>query len=125
MEQAMDTPDVVRARRFELVDAKGDVRAVLGVVADESEASLASLTLIDSAGYPRVVLATVDETASLSFWDRGNTAASLGVGEEGYASLAIYTEGGVEFTRLDNRDYPFLNLPLLPPLPTRRHRRRP
>ncbi|HZQ29115.1 MAG TPA: hypothetical protein VFA94_15565 [Acidimicrobiales bacterium] len=121
MEQAME---VVRARRFELVDARGDVRAVLGVADGESEASLASLTLIDSAGYPRVVLATVDETASLSFWDSGNTAASLGVGEEGYASLVLYRDNGEPMARIDNQDYPMVDLPW-PPGRVRRHRRRP
>jgi hypothetical protein len=45
--------DNVRARRFELVDAKGEVRAVLGTQADNGAPGF---LVSDSAGRPRVAL---------------------------------------------------------------------
>lgn len=51
--------DVVRARRFVLVDAAGEVRASLAVRPDGAP----GLILLDAAGKPRVVLAVRSDGA--------------------------------------------------------------
>jgi hypothetical protein len=60
--EASESPvvDSVRARRFELVDAKGEVRAVLGTQADSGAPGF---LVSDSAGRPRVALHVSAEDA--------------------------------------------------------------
>lgn len=72
--------DVVRARRFELVDDSGQVRAVLGNLAHNSHAAYwPSLTLRNAHGRDRVWLAVHEFGPQLAFDLGGNTVAVLEV----------------------------------------------
>lgn len=72
--------DVVRARRFELVDDSGQVRAVLGNLARDAHAAYwPSLTLRTAYGRDRVWLAVHDYGPQLAFDFGGNTVAILEV----------------------------------------------
>ncbi len=71
--------DVVRARRFELVDEAGQVRAVLGNLAHDPHTYWPSLTLRNAQGRDRVWLAVHDFGPQLAFDLGGNTVAVLEV----------------------------------------------
>ena len=72
--------EVVRARRFELVDDAGQVRAILGNLACDSHAAYwPSLTLRNAQGRDRVWLAVHEAGPQLSFDLGGNTVAILEV----------------------------------------------
>ena len=124
-QQEAPVAKVVRAERFEVVDAKGNVPAVL--TSDETGATW--LALRDEAGKPRAslnvhrdgnpVLSLSDEAGKtrvllgvlsggdpdLSLWDQGGTArACLGVAEEdGGAFLSLNDKSGAGRARLGAR----------------------
>lgn len=79
-----DAPvDVVRAGRFELVDDGGEVRAVLGNLALESDDDyFPGLTLRSAYGQDRVTLLVHPGGPDLEFWAAGNAVAVLGVVDE-------------------------------------------
>lgn len=73
-------PDVVRARRFEVLDDCGEVRAVLGDLAWETDADYwPGLVLRDPYGRDRVWLMVHDMGPELEFNMDGNTALILGI----------------------------------------------
>jgi len=90
--QAPAVPDVVRARRFEVVDAAGKPRAVLRVYSDGSP----GLAFSDAAGKARAVLGVFsDGSPGLSFSDAaGKARAVLGVLHDGGPSLAFRDAAG-------------------------------
>ena len=90
--------EFVRARRFELVDDAGQVRAVLGNLAHDSHAAYwPSLTLRNAHGRDRVWLAVHDFGPQLAFDLGGNTVAILQVDDPQAGS----SEPGVHLTVCD------------------------
>ena len=79
--------DVVRAQRFEVVDAAGKTRAVLGVLADGSP----GLWMYDAAEKTRAVLAVkTDGLTVLALLDAaGKERAVLGVHPDGSPALSL------------------------------------
>ena len=76
--------DIVRARRFELVDDRGRVRAVLGnLVRYADDAFWPGLTLRNAHGRDRVWLMVHDLGPELCFDLGGNTVAEVGVLDPG------------------------------------------
>lgn len=76
--------DVVRARRFELVDEAGSVRAVFGNLARDSDADYwPGLTLRNASGRDRVWLMVHDLGPELVFDLGGNVVAVLEVLDPG------------------------------------------
>ena len=84
--------EVIRARRFEVVDGGGKVRAILGAQ-DESS----GLMLLDDNGQSVAELAVSDELGSttLSMYDlRGSLRASIDLDHSGSPNLALYDLAG-------------------------------
>ena len=84
-------PDVVRARRFEAVDAAGRVRAVLDAIID-----IPKLVLFDAAGKERAGLAlSLDGRPELVLQDAaGRVRASLHLGTDGMPWLVLRDPAG-------------------------------
>jgi hypothetical protein len=80
--------DVLRARRIEIVDGAGVVRATLGVVADQG-IDVVVVGLCSPEGREHLTLACDEDNASLSLWERGNGAAALTSNRGGYAGLVL------------------------------------
>ena len=83
--------DVVRARRFELVDAAGEVRAVLAVDGDGT-----GLVLLDAAGRPGVGLTVLPEgRPGLTLLDAAGVGrAGLVVNADGSSVLSLHDAVG-------------------------------
>jgi hypothetical protein len=81
--------DSVRARRFELVDARGEVRAVLGTQADSGAPGF---LVSDSAGRPRVALHVSPEDApAFDLLDAtGAPRVHVALGEDGSPVLTLF-----------------------------------
>jgi hypothetical protein len=72
-------PEALSARRFELVDASGRVRAVLGNLSDSLSVWAPGIALLDEEGHERLSLMLGSTGPLLSFADAGVTALELGV----------------------------------------------
>jgi hypothetical protein len=72
------------AQRFLLKDAKGNVRAVMGLQHDGSP----QISLLDAAGKDLIVMrTTLDENAVMTFYDRGRERIALSSNSDGSAVL--------------------------------------
>lgn len=97
--------DVVRARRFELVDDAGQVRAVLGNLARDGDADYwPGLVLRSTAGRDRVWLMVQHLGPELAFDAGGNSVAILEVHDPGNEGSAP----GVGLTLCDADGAPVL-----------------
>lgn len=97
--------DVVRARRFELVDEGGKVRAVLGNLARDTDADhWPGLVLRNSSGRDRAWLMVHNLGVELAFDLGGNTVAVLEVHDPGAETL----NPGVSLTVCDADGAPVL-----------------
>lgn len=81
--------DTVRARRFELVDASGGVRAVLGTQADSGAPGF---LVSDSAGRPRLALhVSPDDAPALDLLDAsGSPRVHVALGSDGAPVLTLF-----------------------------------
>lgn len=80
MEQDIrEVADILRAHRFELVDDKGQVRAVLGPEPDTETG--VSLALLSPEGEHRVTLGLSDDAAWALFELGGNCLITMGIHE--------------------------------------------
>ena len=84
--------EVVRARRFEMVDAAGKARAVLSVLPD----GRTGLLLVDAGGKGRVILRLhSDGTPVLALYDAaGKERASLSLLPDGSPALGFHDAAG-------------------------------
>lgn len=83
--------EVVRAHRFEVVDARGRVRATLGMHPDGSP----SLWLFDEEGESRVEIDLLGGCPNLTLRDEsGEGRAALSLGAGGSPDLALYDDKG-------------------------------
>lgn len=78
-----DEPDAsstrsIRAHRFELIDGRGRVRAVLGDVGGP-DSYVPGLALLDGLGHQRACLALFPHGPSLAFVVGGNDVLNIGV----------------------------------------------
>lgn len=83
-------PEVIRAQRFELVDAEGKVRGALGIGRGQPV-----LAFADEAGKTRVLLGLSDDgTPGLGLADaEGEVRAVVRVGEDGRPRVDLRNEG--------------------------------
>jgi hypothetical protein len=84
--------EVIRAKRFEMVDDEGQARVVLGTQDETS-----GLMLLDSNGQSVAELAVSDDTGSamLSLYDeRGSLRASLDLDADGSPTVGLYDISG-------------------------------
>ncbi len=96
-----NTQDVVRAKRFEVVDDNGKTRGVFEVVPDGK----ARLMLFDEDGNTRGTFAVARNGVVVGLFDgNGKTRASLGVTPDGASSLSLS----------DKHQKPRMSLSLLP-----------
>ena len=124
--------EVVRAKRFEVVDGKGRVRIELSMGADgrlpglrirDAEDKpraalglaldgLSSLILCDKAGKPRAALSVPPDGSPLLVLadEKGKTRAALSLNSEGCSGLSLWGTSGV--TLRDAEDKPRVGLPL-------------
>lgn len=72
-------PEVLSAGRFELVDASGRVRAVVGNLAGVGTEWSPGVALYDAEGHERVSLLLTDAGPVLSFAEGGNVVFEQGV----------------------------------------------
>ncbi|MBM3500865.1 MAG: hypothetical protein FJX74_19575 [Armatimonadetes bacterium] len=81
-------PEVLRARRIEVVDAAGRARIVL----DTAPSGSPVLILLDAAGRGRIALdVSPGGTQMLIFWDAaGRARIGLRVGPDGTPTLGLY-----------------------------------
>lgn len=86
--------DKVRARRFEVLDDAGNVRAALGVLGVKSPGS--GLLLLDKQGKPRVTLkAQDDDNSTLSFLDtKGKPRIILKTSTDGSVLITLADKTG-------------------------------
>jgi hypothetical protein len=82
------TTEVVRAQRFEMVDEKGRVRAVLGLLGS-GEDDVYGLRVQDEHGRARVWVAHDGPCAEVGLDHDGNTVAALTVAYDGSAAVFI------------------------------------
>jgi hypothetical protein len=81
-----DAPDVVQAKRFEVVNDHGKTRGVLEVTPD----SMARLELFGANGATRAIVAAPPQGAVVALFDENRaTRASVGVMPDGSTSLAL------------------------------------
>jgi len=94
---AHETADVVRARRFELVDSSGQIRAELAAPGIGGQQGPA-LTLFHSRGpvFTRIVLGLDDDGAPMLelFDGEGQPRATVRLGKDGSAQLALLDRDG-------------------------------
>ena len=74
MGQAAPTPKVIEAQRFVLKDAKGNVRAWMGLFGEGSE-----LILGDTNKEPKLTLKVSEEASDLHFYGEKHSGMNLGV----------------------------------------------
>ena len=74
-----DVAEVVAARRFELVDPAGQVRAVVGDVSRRAE--VWGLNLMDQQGHERLLVALLDIGPLISLVEAGNVVAEFGLAD--------------------------------------------
>jgi hypothetical protein len=73
-------PEVQSARRFELLDASGRVRAVLGDLSPSTSSDwFPGISLLDEEGHERLSLMLTASGPLLSFAEGGNVALELGL----------------------------------------------
>ena len=90
---------VVRAERFEMVDARGAVRALLAV--QEDDATVLKLQRTDTAGPGAVVTVHPDDRVDLGLLDRtGRIRAGLGLTVEGLPVWVLVDSAGQPRARL-------------------------
>lgn len=82
------TADVVRTRRVEVIDEQGRVRAVVGRIG-RAEGDVFGVTAIDTRGRQRVWVVAEDSWAEVGLDHGGDTAAALGVNDEGVPELYL------------------------------------
>jgi hypothetical protein len=95
MGQAAPTPKVIEAQRFVLKDAKGNVRAWLGLFGEGSELTLGSLDK-----QPKMTLKVSEEASDLHFYGNDNSGMNLGVdlGNPAIAIAGADGNGGAEIS---------------------------
>jgi hypothetical protein len=90
-EEASPGPVVenVRARRFELIDAKGEVRAVLGT---QSDSGAPGFLVSDAAGRPRIALhVSPDDAPAFDLLDQtGAPRVHVALGTDGAPVLTLF-----------------------------------
>lgn len=74
-----EIPSLLRARRFELVDAEGRLIAFLGLREGPGDAGLAGLFLCDRHGLPRAWLSVDEVGAVVAFADEADIVLMAGV----------------------------------------------
>ena len=81
--------DSVRARRFELVDARDEVRAVLGTQADNGAPGF---LVSDAAGRPRIAIhVSPDDSPAIDLLDAtGAPRIHVALGEDGAPALTLF-----------------------------------
>jgi len=89
----VSAPEVIRAQKFELVDAEGRVRGLMHMGRDGDSPAL---WILDEDGERRAGLGLLpDGTSGLALTDeRGEARASLLLGPDGSPLLALTNEGG-------------------------------
>jgi hypothetical protein len=109
--------EVIRGRRFELVDRSGAVRARIGFGEDKLEKDSPMFTLLGKDGKtPKAIILSWEEQggapALLLFDDRGNIRSQLAVGENGSPFLILFSAGGKRRAQmfLDATDSPRMEL---------------
>src|SRR5258708_12751605 len=83
MGQAAPTPQVIEAQRFVLKDAKGNVRAWLGLFGKGSE-----LILGDTNKEPKMTLKVSEDASDLHFYGGEHSGMNLGV-DLGYPAISM------------------------------------
>lgn len=87
------TAEVVRARRFELVDREGRLRGVFGELPnpDDTIPPIFGVCLFDTKGRQRTFLCLDYMGPKLVFDSGGNNALELGVNDDAFdAEMAVY-----------------------------------
>jgi len=80
---------IVRARRLEVVDADGVVRAVVGDLATPPRGGVFGIALLGSQGQPRVWMEVDGQGPALVFDQGGNDVVELGVDDPGADALHV------------------------------------
>jgi len=88
MGQAAPGPQVIEAQRFVLKDAKGNVRAWLGLFGKGSE-----LTLGNISNHPKMTLKVSEDASDLHFFGGQNSGMNLGV-DFGNPAISMAGAGG-------------------------------
>jgi len=98
---AATAPEVVQAKRFEVVDDNGRVGAWLAKTGD-----LTSLVFFDKTGNPRASLGNNGDTTYLAFYDNTGKITRVALSATGnYASLRFNDEAGKMRAVLGNGDF--------------------
>jgi hypothetical protein len=95
--------DVLRARRIELIDARGVVRATLGTTIEPDDESV-SFTLYDDRGNERVSLTADADAAAVELVEGGNALAVLSSTRSGWAGLTLNDDGAEPVRVVDNAE---------------------
>jgi hypothetical protein len=99
MEQAI--ADVLRARRIELIDARGIVRATLSTTIEPDDESV-TLTLLDDRGREHLSLTVDADAAAVELVEDGNALAVLSSTRGGHAALTLFNESVEPVRVVDN-----------------------
>lgn len=86
---AAEVPDVLQAKRFELVDGDGAVRAILGRLPGPEDWPVVGLAVLDGEGRARVWLALQPTGPNLTFDRGGNTGLDMGVDDDTPDTLRV------------------------------------
>ncbi len=96
MENGEHIPDVVRAKRFELVDDDGNPRAALGFVSHDESEEMPFMALLDKEGSAKMILwLAEDGTSNIKLMGKEDSAISLRLDKDGNSGLSFQREGNV------------------------------
>lgn len=123
-------PEVIRARRFELVNAQGEVQAVLGSLGDATGLVLAAtgkpegpsaILHLTADGEARLQLAAADGKASalIKVSEEGGAIALRGRNAAAGAALTVMPDGSPRLALLDKENRPRAELSFMPDGTTR------
>lgn len=115
--QDSEVAEVIRGRRFELVDRSGTVRARIGFGEDKLQKDSPMFTLLDKDGRtPKAILMAWEAQggmpALILFDHQGNIRNQLAVGQNGAPFLILFSAGGKRRAQifLDGTDSPRMEL---------------
>jgi len=102
------TAEVVRAKRIELLDDDGIVRAVLCTETDDSDFEMVKLGLNGPNGKERLTLYCDGVGAGVELWERGQVIGSLWARRDGTAELLLSDKDGEPVVAVKNHGSPLV-----------------
>jgi hypothetical protein len=103
--------NVVRTQRLEIVNDKGEVKALFGLLDVEAENQNPFFTMFDVDGIPRIIIAVENVNPKIEILDKGGKPQLILTVQYDGSHLSFYDERGIQRFSVDMSDgYPILNM---------------